>query len=34
MHIFFRKNKNRWKRVSDNVIDYEDMKRDMLDKTL
>lgn len=34
MHVFFRKNKNRRKRVSDDVIDCEDIKGDMLDKTL
>lgn len=34
MYVFFRKNKNRRKRVSDDIIDYEDIKRDMLDKTL
>lgn len=34
MHVFFRKNKNRWKGVSDDVIDCENIKRDRLAKTL
>lgn len=34
MHVFFRKNKNRQKGVSDDVIDCKNIKRDRLAKTL
>lgn len=36
IHVYFqkKKHKNRWKRVFDGIIDCEDIKRDMLDKTV